>query len=185
MEKLPGFIYLVYGKKKLHNRFCTKLVIHCNLCVTINKYSRVRVFSNIQKQKDHQNTKDVTYEFESSVYIVKKKWWNFLPTLLQLHMLSFTDDWSLIFRIRDYRHASQDLKRWFLYHSIVLMFYKHALLIHDTKCICLMFYVILRFFTPFRWFWIIFLENQIPVHSRQIVLGLHAKLDWFFLLFIL
>lgn len=79
----------------------------------------------------------------------------------------------------------QDLKRWFLYHSIVLMFYKHALLIHDTKCVCLMFYVILRFFTPFRWFWIIFLENQIPVHSRQIVLGLHAKLDWFFLLFIL
>lgn len=74
----------------------------------------------------------------------------------------------------------QDLKRWFLYHSIVLMFYKHALLIHDTKCVCLMFYVILRFFTPFRWFWIIFLENQIPVHSRQIVLGLHAKLDWFF-----
>lgn len=79
----------------------------------------------------------------------------------------------------------QDLKRWFLYHSIVLMFCKHALLIHDTKCICLMFYVILRFFTPFRWFWIIFLENQIPVHSRQIVLGLHAKLDWFFLLFML
>lgn len=79
----------------------------------------------------------------------------------------------------------QDLKRWFLYHSIVLMFYKHALLIHDTKCICLMFYVILRFFTPFRWLWIIFLENQIPVHSRQIVLGLHAKLDWFFLLFML
>lgn len=79
----------------------------------------------------------------------------------------------------------QDLKRWFLYHSIVLMFYKHALLIHDTKCVCLMFYVILRFFTPFQWFWIIFLENQIPVHSRQIVLGLHAKLDWFFLLFIL
>lgn len=39
----------------------------------------------------------------------------------------------------------QDLKRWFLYHSIVLMFYKHALLIHDTKCVCLMFYVILRF----------------------------------------
>lgn len=49
-----------------------------------------------------------------------------------------------------------------------------------------LFNVLCRFevFTTFWWFWIIFLENQISVHSRQIVWGLYGKTRLIFFCFL-